>query len=84
MIMKKSSPPLHCSIAEKNFLYEFFNFRQIKKTEVGRTRSTYGGRGEIHTGFWWGNLREGDHLKDPGVDRRIILKWIFDKRAGGV
>ena len=24
-----------------------------------------------------GNLRERDHLGDPGVDRRIILKWIF-------
>jgi hypothetical protein len=20
-------------------------------------------------------LREGDHLKDPGIDGRIILKW---------
>jgi hypothetical protein len=29
------------------------------------------------TGFWWRNLREGDHLKDPGIDGRIILKWIF-------
>jgi hypothetical protein len=24
------------------------------------------GRGEVHTGFWWGNLREKDHLGDPG------------------
>jgi hypothetical protein len=22
---------------------------------------------------------EGEDLKDPGVDRRIILKWIFEK-----
>jgi hypothetical protein len=32
------------------------------------------GRGEVHTGFWWGNLSEIDHLEDPGVDGRIILK----------
>ena len=36
------------------------------------------GRGEFCTGFWRGNLRERDHLEDPGIDRRIILKWIFD------
>ena len=33
----------------------------------------------MHTGFWRGNLREGYHLEVPGVDRRIILKCIFEK-----
>jgi hypothetical protein len=38
----------------------------------------------VHTEFWWGNLKEGDHLKDSGVDGRMILKWIFEKWDGGV
>jgi hypothetical protein len=35
-----------------------------------------GKRGDVHTGFWWGNLSERDHLEDLGIDR-IVLKWIF-------
>jgi hypothetical protein len=31
-------------------------------------------KGEVYTGFWWGNLREGVHLKELGRDGRIILK----------
>jgi hypothetical protein len=55
---------------------------KIKKNEMGWACSTYGG--EVCTGFWWGNLREGDHWGDPGVDRRIILGWIFGKWDVGV
>ena len=43
--------------------------------------SVWGG-GEAYTEFWWGNLRERDHSGGPGVDGRIILRWIF--RKGGM
>jgi hypothetical protein len=35
--------------------------------------------GEGRGVFWWGNLREKDQWGDPGVDGRIILRWIFRK-----
>jgi len=41
-------------------------------------------REEAYTGFWWRNLRKRDHLGHPGVDDRIILRWIFRKWDVGV
>jgi hypothetical protein len=36
-------------------------------------------RGEVCSGFWWGNLKERDHVGDTGVDERIILRWVYRK-----
>jgi hypothetical protein len=36
-------------------------------------------REEAYTEFWWGNLRERNHLGDLDVDGRIILRRIFKK-----
>jgi len=33
--------------------------------------------------FRWGNLRERDHLEEPGIGGTVILRWIFRKWDGG-
>jgi len=42
------------------------------------------GSGEVYTEFWWRNLRERGHLVDPGLDGKIILRWILRKWFGGM
>ena len=46
---------------------------------MGGACSTNGGIRGAYTGFWWGKLRDRDHLEDPGIDGRIILRWILRK-----
>jgi hypothetical protein len=69
---------------EHNDLYYTSNiFRVIKSRRMRRAGhvARMGGV-EVYTRFWWGNLSERDHLEDPGVDGRIILRWIFRKWDG--
>ena len=49
---------------------------QIEKNEMGGACSTHG---KVFTGFWLGDLRDGDRLEHPGINGRIILKSIFRK-----
>jgi hypothetical protein len=38
----------------------------------------------VHTEFWWRNLRERDHMEDPGESGRVILRWNIRKWDVGV
>jgi hypothetical protein len=38
--------------------------------------------GEVHTEFWWGNLRKREHLEDLGVDGEDITMHLPE--VGGV
>ena len=66
---------------ELNDRYSSHNIVEVIKSRRIRWAGyvTRLGRGEPCAGFWWGTLRERDHLGDPGVDGRIILRWIFRK-----
>jgi hypothetical protein len=59
----------------------YYSGDQIEKNEIRGAGSTHGG--EVHAGFWWGNLMERDHLEDPGLNGSVALKWIFSKLVKG-
>jgi aromatic ring hydroxylase len=63
---------------EINDLYSSPNIVRVTKSRrirwaANASCSTFGGRTEVYTRFWWGNLREKDHMEDPGVDGSIVL-----------
>jgi hypothetical protein len=63
-------------------LYDLYSSSNIiwvmKSRRMGLARhEACMGRGDFHTRFWWGNLRERDHLEYLVIGVKIILKWIF-------
>jgi hypothetical protein len=69
-----------------NDLYSSPNVVRLIKSRISRWAGHVArmGRRDAYTGFWCGNLRGRDRLGDPGVDGRIILRWIFRKLAVGI
>jgi len=62
-----------CAWLNTRTTHPFPRFTQVHGTACGRLWET----GEVHTEFWWGDLREIDHSEDLGVDGRIMIKWII-------
>jgi hypothetical protein len=60
-------------------LYCSSNVIRVTKSRRVRLvgRVAHEGREEVHTQFWWGNLRGRDHFENLGVNGEIILKLIF-------
>jgi hypothetical protein len=69
---------------ELNSLYSLPNIVWVIKSRRMRWAGYVArmGRGEVCTGFWWGNLRERERWGDPGVDGRIILGLIIVPSKG--
>jgi hypothetical protein len=40
-------------------------------------------KGEVHTGFWWGDLTERGHLEDLGVDGNVMLNMDLQEVGWG-
>jgi hypothetical protein len=62
-----------------NDLYCSPNIVWVIKLRRMKWEGHVGRMGEGRGVFWWENLREKDQWGDPGVDGRIILRWIFRK-----
>jgi hypothetical protein len=62
-------------------LYSTPNIIRVMKSRLMRWADHVARIGDqkVHTGFGLGNLSERDHLEDPSIDGRVILKLILKK-----
>jgi hypothetical protein len=72
----------------KEELYDLYSSTNTIRVIESRRRWSglvaHMGAGEIHTGFWWGDMMARDNLEDLGVEGGIILKRILIKWDGGM
>jgi len=71
---------------ETNDLYSSPDIIRVIKSRIMRWagRAALMGERKGYAGFWWGKLRERDHLEDLVVSGRIIIGWFFRKWVVGV
>ena len=71
---------------ELNDLYSSPNIIRVIKSRRMRWMGLVGRMGEriVACRVLMGNLTEKYHLEDPGIDGRIILRWLFKKWDGGL
>ena len=63
-------------------LTKYYSGDQIENNEMDGAGSTYGGQERCIQGFFLEKPEGKSHLEDPGVDGRIILRYIFRKWDG--
>jgi hypothetical protein len=69
-------------IMKSLLLTKCFSGDKIKKNGMGGTCSIYGGERGVYR-ILVGKPEEKDHLEDVGVDRKIMLRWIYRQWDGG-
>ena len=87
-LLEVSGAVRHIYVIRQLMVNDLYSSRNIVVIKSRRMRWTWYlarmERCELYTGFWWGNLKERNHLEDSGVDGRMILIWICIKWDRGM